>query len=365
VALDENTSGLIGRIYESVEDPVRWEQVLRELLLRLDAKCAVQTVSDLHQCDMLRTTTYGDPLCPNGISEYQDRSLYAVDPSFRWAMKNPDARFCDTAEIVPAESYDTWEFFRWNRDEWTGSRHWVVGYTAPGDELTFGLSIHPSAEVGPLPADKKVLFKLIFEHMDRAIRLAARPPLFAKSSEALILLDRNGCIREISPAAQEVLGAGDGLAVWDRQLQAADSASTHRLNSAILSALTALREGGFGGAVALPRPSGKRDLLLTITPLLNPPSPFEAFRPAALVRIVDPERRAPPSAAHHWALLFGLTPTEARLADGLMGGDQNLRRTAEEMGMSYWTARVHLKNILEKTGTHSQSQLSRLLSRLE
>jgi DNA-binding CsgD family transcriptional regulator len=48
-----------------------------------------------------------------------------------------------------------------------------------------------------------------------------------------------------------------------------------------------------------------------------------------------------------------------------MGGDQNLRRTAEEMGMSYWTARVHLKNILEKTGTHSQSQLSRLLSRLE
>ncbi|MDP8993688.1 MAG: hypothetical protein M3N07_01695 [Pseudomonadota bacterium] len=364
MALDKNISGLIGRIYESADDTARWEQVIVEILSILGAQAAVQTISDLNHCEMMRTTTFGNPLRPEGIKEYQEW-VYSEDPSFQWAMEHPHARFCDTSEIMSAEDYLDHETIRWNRSEWIGSTHWLVGYTAPEDELTFGLSVHPAAEVGVLPEEKKNLFKLLFAHMERAVHLASRPPAFAGDGHPLVLLDRMGRVRAISPAAQDILERQDGLVVWDQQLRAADSRSSHRLNAAILSALTALREGGFGGAVALPRPSGKRDLLVTVTPLLNPPSPFEAFRPAALVRIIDPEAQVSSSAVHRWSSMFDFSPAEARLAEALMGGHQNLRHAADQLGVAYETARVHLKKLLEKTGTHSQSQLARLLSRIE
>jgi DNA-binding CsgD family transcriptional regulator len=365
MALDEGISKLIGRIYKSAENSAEWEQLILDVIALTNTRCAVQTVSDLSHCDMVRTTTFGSPLRHDGVSEYQSENLFAIDPSFCWAMRHPLARFCDTAEIESTHTQHHSEFVEWNRNQWTGSNHWLVGYTSPGDELTFGLSVHPAAEDGPVSPEGKSIFKMLFEHMDSAIRLATRPPLFSSERDVLMLIDRLGAVRHISPAAERLLSEGDGLSVEGSCLQAADSASTRRLNQAILSALSALRTGEAGGAVSLPRPSGKRDLLVTINPLLFPPSPFDAFRPAALLRVVDPGSGLPPSAADRWSALFGLTPAEGRFAEALLGGDQNLRHTAECLGITYATARVHLRQLFDKTSTHSQAQLARLLTKVE
>ena len=53
---------------------------------------------------------------------------------------------------------------------------------------------------------------------------------------------------------------------------------------------------------------------------------------------------------------FGLTPAEARLALHLVTGE-TLRSAAVKLGISYETARTHLKNIFNKTGTCRQTQL--------
>jgi DNA-binding CsgD family transcriptional regulator len=53
---------------------------------------------------------------------------------------------------------------------------------------------------------------------------------------------------------------------------------------------------------------------------------------------------------------FGLTPTEARLALHLVTGE-TLRSAAAKFSISYETARTHLKNIFNKTGTCRQTQL--------
>lgn len=363
-ALDENISALIGRIYEGVDDPALWEAVLDEVRERLGLRCLMQSIADLDHREMHRNTVIGNPRRPEGVDAYREYA-YELDESFRWATEHPNARFCDTAEIVPRENYLEQDFVQWNLNNWLGSTHWLVGYSSPSDELTFGLSAHPWPEDGPLESDKKSLFKMLFEHIERAIRLSARPPLFANSQECVILVDRLGHICEMSPAARELLERQDGLTVWQRQLKALDSNSTARLDQAILSALTALRDGGFGGAVALPRKSGERDLLVTVSPLVRSQSPFEAFLPAAIVRIVDPELGSAPSAAGRWSEMFGLSPAEARLAQELIGGDRSLRGVADQLGVTYHTARVHLKHLLEKTGTHSQSQLTRLLSRVD
>jgi len=53
---------------------------------------------------------------------------------------------------------------------------------------------------------------------------------------------------------------------------------------------------------------------------------------------------------------FGLTPAEARLAIHLVAGE-TLRSADAKLGITYETARTHLKNIFSKTGTCRQAEL--------
>ena len=53
---------------------------------------------------------------------------------------------------------------------------------------------------------------------------------------------------------------------------------------------------------------------------------------------------------------FGLTPAEAKLALHLVAGE-TLRSAAVKLSITYETARTHLKNIFDKTGTCRQAEL--------
>jgi DNA-binding CsgD family transcriptional regulator len=53
---------------------------------------------------------------------------------------------------------------------------------------------------------------------------------------------------------------------------------------------------------------------------------------------------------------FGLTPAEARVALHLVAGE-TLRSAEVKLSITYETARTHLKNIFNKTGTCRQAEL--------
>jgi DNA-binding CsgD family transcriptional regulator len=61
-------------------------------------------------------------------------------------------------------------------------------------------------------------------------------------------------------------------------------------------------------------------------------------------------------------LMFDLTPAEAKLARRLVDGD-TLNQAAVAQGISYGTARVHLRAVFVKTGVTSQGALLALLGR--
>ncbi len=60
--------------------------------------------------------------------------------------------------------------------------------------------------------------------------------------------------------------------------------------------------------------------------------------------------------------LFGLTPAEARLATKFCDG-HSIKGCSESLGVSIETARWTMKRVMEKTSTHSQVELARLLIR--
>jgi DNA-binding CsgD family transcriptional regulator len=59
---------------------------------------------------------------------------------------------------------------------------------------------------------------------------------------------------------------------------------------------------------------------------------------------------------------FRLTAAESRLALRLLTGE-SVRSAAAALGITYESARSHLKSIFHKTGTHRQGELIVLLAR--
>jgi hypothetical protein len=138
-----------------------------------------------------------------GVSEHKEHQ-FALDPTLAWTAEHPDARFCDTRLVIPKKDYLKHPYIRWNESRF-GSTHWLIGYTAPRDGLAFGVSLHAPASVGPLPERDAKLFRMLFEHMDAAIRLASRPPSFVSEEDATILLNRAGEVVRTSAAADDTI----------------------------------------------------------------------------------------------------------------------------------------------------------------
>jgi DNA-binding CsgD family transcriptional regulator/PAS domain-containing protein len=361
MSLDDGVSQLIGRIYESAHDSEQWNLMLEDVRRRLELRCLFQSLSRLDCLEMQRGVVLGEPKRAEGQAEYL-AYWYQHDPSFLWAAANPRARFCATEDIIPKEDYLQSEFIRWQRDELIGSTHWFVGYTAPDDELTFGLSAHPFAEDGPLAPDRQTLFRLLFDHMERAARLAVLPPRLLSNEEALLLLDKKGQVRQLSPAAEQLLESGDGLRLQRGRLHAADPDSHRRLEEAVGAAVGAVRTGMCGGAALIAHSSGCRPYLVTTSLLPAADGPFADFAPAVLLRIVA-TTKGHAGGPERLTSLFGLTRREGQLAEAVIAG-HSLESASESLQISKNTARVHLQSLFRKTGTSRQSELVRLLIEL-
>jgi DNA-binding CsgD family transcriptional regulator len=78
-----------------------------------------------------------------------------------------------------------------------------------------------------------------------------------------------------------------------------------------------------------------------------------------LVLIVDPEKQPEPE-LQALRRLYGLTKTEANIALGVLDGS-GLGPIADELAVSLATVRTHLRHVFDKTHTHRQAELVRLL----
>ncbi|MGB3538531.1 MAG: hypothetical protein WBA42_10255 [Mesorhizobium sp.] len=82
----------------------------------------------------------------------------------------------------------------------------------------------------------------------------------------------------------------------------------------------------------------------------------------AMLIFTDREQE-PVSDEAAYRTIYGLTPSEAKLAAILAGGGA-LAEAAETLSITGGTARQRLKSIFTKTDTHRQGELVALLSRI-
>jgi len=112
-----------------------------------------------------------------------------------------------------------------------------------------------------------------------------------------------------------------------------------------------------GNSFLCERPSGKRPYVIHVLPF-SPPRE-DVSEPRALVVLIDPDRQPEP-AASLLRRVYRLTNAEADIALRVLRGD-GLKPISEELSLSMATIKTHLQHIFDKTDTHRQAELVRLL----
>ena len=248
-----------------------------------------------------------------------------------------------------------------------------MGLTAQGHDAAFMLVARPRSR-DRFGVDEVKLMAHLHGHLARAFDLtqrAAAAQLLSETGEALLdeaadaflVVDVEGRILHANRAGEAMFAGDLGLRLVGGRLAAPTPADTARLQALIAIAGSPERTVRRGGSMGMTSPARPLPLSSTVTPLGAPDLPIiRARRRAVLVSISDLQRSGgfPQGRLRE---LFGLSRTEARVAEALFEGDTP-REAADRLGVSFYTVRGHLVRIFEKTGVRRQSELIRLLTRL-
>jgi DNA-binding CsgD family transcriptional regulator len=245
----------------------------------------------------------------------------------------------------------------------------------PGTRLDGGrnicLSLVRSVRAGDYADSERDLLRPFVPHLQRAVRIQSHleraqmmldgvTDLLERNTAGILLLDRNGNVVLANRAVRAMAEAEDGLTLRRERIEAIDRRDDAELQSLVVRATQ--RPGPVNatraGAVRITRRSGKGAFNVVAAPLARNPS-WSGEGPVAFAIVTDPNAASTP--AHEiLAELFGLSPTEIRVADRLAAGDTP-EQLAAALNIRISTARWHLAALYRKTGTSRQAELVRLL----
>jgi len=173
----------------------------------------------------------------------------------------------------------------------------------------------------------------------------------SRLSAGVLLFDGAGQCLFRNPQAEAIIG--NGLSLANGRLHVANAAAATALRKALAAAID---EGTNPDVVTVAR-DGEHPLVIQFISLGR----GKAARVRAAAFIIDPNA-PPPLSERLVALLFGLTPTEARVAAAI-GRGHSLECITEDMGITNTTFAFHLRNIFRKTQVARQQELVALLAR--
>jgi DNA-binding CsgD family transcriptional regulator len=368
----EQVLGLIDLLYRAATTGSSWNSFLERLGSITGSEVVPFLVWDYGRRDGQCLRVF--PLDAVLIAEYQS-----------WAPKNayvrPEPRLeSGQVRVIPATAAfvrDSEFLNEWLRPR-VGVGHNLASCVASTDSYSIHLSPLRDSRRAEYGSDEVQLMRALVPHVMRAVtieqRLGGVTLGHAGASEALdriptavLLLDERGRVTVLNRAADDLLRRGDGLTLQrDRQLRATLSADAVALRRAIVGACAtgAARadDGGApwhaGSALLIARPL-KRPLQITVSPVRLAMPILAGAPPRAMVLIADPDER-PAGSADTWRRLFGFTAAETRVA-ALLATGLRVQDCADALSVGAATIRTHLKRLLHKTGSRTQSDLMRAL----
>lgn len=188
-----------------------------------------------------------------------------------------------------------------------------------------------------------------FDHITRA---------FDYVSFGIVLLDAHAAVKFSNRASRSMARTVAGMSL-DSVIKL-DGVRQNQAFRAAFDAASSIVEPSedFIECLSIPRTDGQRDILLMVCALACQQRQ-DSDDPIVMVIMADPSHRRP-IAASALGSLFGLTPTEAQIANAFADGKRS-DEIGGQFNISLTTVNFHKRNLFEKTGTNRQADLIALL----
>lgn len=287
----------------------------------------------------------------------------AINPFVRGGSECPVLSVAASADFISREERRQNEFLQTHAKRWD-IPHICLSPLFRQNDSQLGLAVLRSKRQGEITADQRRTFATIAPHVQAAVRLQlsiehSGSLSMARALEALsvtaFVCDRRGEVRAMTPAAQQLLDAGKYLRLCERQLHASSRFESQVLRQSIDRAAAGIPLTGPSAATTLTVGQGTaQPRLLEVLPLPARTDGF-SFEPRVLVVV----KHAPqPRQCDRQRLqdAFGLTPSEAEVALGLMQG-LSAADIARERRAALGTVRKQIRAVCEKMDCHRQGEI--------
>lgn len=258
-----------------------------------------------------------------------------------------------------------------------GIRHMTVFCGTACQGIVPVLTLFQSAEDRPFSGEASIWLEGLRPHFTRALRLHVESRQLRRESAGLrlalntldypaLLIQDGGVVVFGNRAAQEWLANSAHMHMKDRQLKARSSEG----NACLALLLQAVRNRRCE-VLTLRCPEGGKPWQIAVCPIRiddtagAPDTPGEdliAPLDPCFVTVANPQAKTSLS-LEHLQTLFGLTTATARVALNLAEG-MSLQEIACEHGVSINTVRSQIRQVMERTGAHRQTELVRIIGAL-
>ena len=363
--LHERTLAVLEAFYDAALDETLWASALQQLTELTGSQAASFWVLD--GAELQHPTFITINFDPIAIKEYLEHTA-AIDPNVQYLAAHPEVPIVHDGLIIGEAEKDKHPYYDWH-DRRVDTRFRMIGQAALMPSVQAGIALHRTRTAGRYERADIDHFAVLHRHLERALTIGVRigslgaAERFGKewldrSAAAVFLLDDRKRIVFCNQAAEAMQSTGDGIRFSAHRIALAGKADDSKLQSLIERALS--RSGmQHGGTMRAQRPSGKQPFGIFVSPLTREYSTLALFRPAVCVIVTDPDVR-PFLPIQRLQESFDLTEAEARLA-ALLAHGEDLRRAAEQLSITYGTARTRLTQIFQKTDTRRQAELVRLM----
>jgi DNA-binding CsgD family transcriptional regulator len=396
----EELPELLLLLYEGVSSPERMQAFLAGLVGAVGAKCALfrehslSTAGSVHvdTSDLAEQAGYSE----ESLKAYQER-YWEVDLYLQRAMERFRTADCGVSRLLVTQAeLDRSELYAdYARPFDLGPMMW--GTLAQRPDYHASISIVRPIGADHFDAPELELLTALTPHLRQALKLSRTLRSLEQTNAmlkqgiedagiAIAMAGQDGAILRATPGAEQLFATpASGVSLRGGRLALGNPGQQRALEALIAAAcLTGAGRGAdqamgtplpvrsraaggvtvrswtpsAGGAMLVTRKPPQRPLQVVVSPFC-PGSLLNEPQATALIQFSDPFA-VPKSRGAILQALYQLTAAESRLADALLQGLE-VRDAAEALGITFETARFHLKRVFAKTGVGRQTELIRLM----
>jgi DNA-binding CsgD family transcriptional regulator len=348
---------LIEDVYVAALRPERWPATLRAIAAATGSRDCVFQALRISPSGAKVVSSLGGEIDSETMSGYASLIARVGDPRVEYSIRQPVGRvYQDHHAITAAEMrrhpyYQ--EFMLPLGFKYAAIVFGVVERTRE-DFLGAGIGLQRTPRQGPLDGEPLRRFETLVPHVVRAVRVANRVAADSPQQsddrddpdKACVGLDARGRVLTLDESADAWLRDGRLRLGRDGRPEFANPMLNRRIEDAVAAALASNAEAPLSGRCRIA--GGSVNFMVV-------PRPRQAWlrdEPGRAAVAVELRLRLEPFPV----LAPLLTPTEERVVLRLEEG-RSLRDAANDLGISYETARTHVKRIMQKLGVRSQAAL--------